>query len=334
MTADASNSHDFAPIFMQFETVLVTGGAGFIGSHIVDELLSRGARVVVYDNFATGRREFLPGGNARLQIVEGDVLDTAMLQAAMKDCQFVFHMQANADVRGGKDNSRIDLDQNTIATWGVLEAARLTKVKGFAFASSAAVYGEPEVFPTPESYAPMQTSLYGASKLAGEAMIQAFSEYFEMSSFSFRFVSWMGERYSHGIVFDVLRKLRRDPKRLPLLGDGTQKKSYLYVKDGVNGIMQAIEKSAARKNVYNLGHDNFLTVIEVVRVILDELKLSDVKLEFAGGKRGWVGDSPLVHLDTSRIKSLGWRPMTSIEESIRRTVRFLVANPALLDARK
>ena len=319
---------------MQFKTTLVTGGAGFIGSHIVDELLSRGARVTVYDNFTTGHREFLPvGPHPNLQIVKGDVLDTAALQAAMKGCEFVFHMQANADVRGGKDRPKVDLDQNTIATWSALEAARIQKVRGFVFASSAAVYGEPEVFPTPESYAPKQTSLYGASKMAGEAMIQAYSEYFEIRSFSFRFVSWMGERYTHGIVFHVLRKLRQDPKRLPLFGDGSQRKSYLYVKDGVNGIMHAIEKSLDLKNVYNLGHDNFLTVVEVVRVILDELGLQNVKLEFAGGKRGWVGDSPLVHLDTSLIKSLGWRPTTAIEESVRRTVRYLMANPKLLETR-
>jgi len=318
---------------MKFKTTLVTGGAGFIGSHIVDELLSRGAQVTVYDNFTTGRQDFLPTGHPNLQVVKGDVLDTTALQAAMEGCEFVFHMQANADVRGGKDKPKVDLDQNTIATWSALEAARSQKIKGFAFASSAAVYGEPVVFPTPESYAPKQTSLYGASKLAGEAMIQAYSEYYDIRSFSFRFVSWMGERYTHGIVFDVMRKLRQDSKRLPLLGDGSQKKSYLYVKDGVSGIMQAIEKSSDLKNVYNLGHDNFLTVIEVVRVILDELKLHDVKLEFAGGKRGWVGDSPLVHLDTSLIKSLGWRPVTPIEESIRRTVRYLSANPKLLEAR-
>jgi UDP-glucose 4-epimerase len=318
---------------MQFKTTLVTGGAGFIGSHIVDELLSRGARVIVYDNFTTGRRDFLPPAHPNLHIVKADVLDTAALQAAMKGCEFVFHIQANADVRGGKDKPKVDLDQNTIATWSALEAARLQKVKGFAFASSSAVYGEPEVFPTPETYAPKQTSLYGASKLAGEAMIQAYSEYYDIRSFSFRFVSWMGERYSHGIVFDVLKKLRQDSQRLPLLGDGTQKKSYLYVKDGVSGIMAAIGKSPDLKNVYNLGHDNFLTVVEVVRVILDELKLKDVQLDFAGGKRGWVGDSPLVHLDTSLIKSLGWRPTTAIEESVRRTVRYLTANPKLLETR-
>lgn len=318
---------------MRFNTTLVTGGAGFIGSHIVDELLSRGSRVVVYDNFTTGRREFLPENHPNLQIVKGDVLDTASLQAAMRGCDFVFHMQANADVRGGKDKPKIDLDQNTICTWSALEAARVQKVKGFVFASSSAIYGEPEVFPTPETYAPKQTSLYGASKFAGEAMIQAYSEYYDIRSFSFRFVSWMGERYTHGIVFDVLKKLRQDSKRLPLLGDGTQKKSYLYVKDGVSGIMQAIEKSQNLKNVYNLGHDNFLTVVEVVRVILDEMKLKDVQLDFAGGKRGWVGDSPLVHLDTTLIKSLGWRPMTAIEESVRRTVRYLAENPKLLEAR-
>jgi UDP-glucose 4-epimerase len=322
---------------MEFKNVLVTGGAGFIGSHIVDELLARGARVVVYDSFVTGREEFLPSATtpaSRLEVVRADVLDAAKLQAAMKGCEFVFHIQANADVRGGKTNTRVDLEQNTLATWNVLEAARLAEVRGMAFASSAAVYGEPEKFPTPESYAPLQTSVYGASKFACEAMLQAYSEYFNMRTYSYRFVSWMGERYSHGIVFDVLKKLRQDPSRLPLLGDGTQKKSYLYVKDGVSGIMAGIEKSPDVKNVFNLGHDYFLTVIEVVNIILDEMGLKDVKLEFAGGKRGWLGDSPLVHLDTSRMKALGWQPQVSIEESIRRTVLFLQEHPHILEARR
>ena len=231
-------------------------------------------------------------------------------------------------------NTRVDLEQNTFATWNVLDAARLNGVRVIAFASSAAVYGEPDVFPTPETYAPIQTSLYGASKYAGEAMIQAYSEYFNIRSYSFRFVSWMGERYSHGIVFDVIKKLQKDPERLPLLGDGTQKKSYLYVKDGIDGILLGIEKSASIKNIYNLGHDDFITVVEVARVILDEMKLVGVPLEFAGGKRGWLGDSPLVHLDTSKMKSLGWRPQVSVEESIRRTVRFLISNPRILETRQ
>jgi UDP-glucose 4-epimerase len=317
---------------MEFKKVLVTGGSGFIGSHVVDELLSRGAEVIVYDNLSTGRKEYLPAPG-RWRFVQADVMDTSRLQAAMEGCDFVFHLQANADVRGGKDNTRIDLDQNIIATWNVLEAMRLNEVQGMAFSSTAAVYGEPEVFPTPETYASLQTSLYGASKLAGEAMIQAYCEYFGMRCFIYRFVSWIGERYSHGIIFDLMKKLQRDRTRLPLLGDGTQQKSYLYVKDGVRGIMLAIEKCQEQKNICNLGHDYFLTVVEVAKILLDEAGLQGVQLEFAGGKRGWIGDSPLVHLDTSKLKALGWQPQVSIEEGIRRTVRFLNQNAYLLKER-
>jgi UDP-glucose 4-epimerase len=266
-------------------------------------------------------------------VVRGEVLDLPAVQKAMAGCDFVFHFQANADVRSGKQKTRIDLEQNTLATWNVLEAMRINEVKRIAFASSAAVYGEPEVFPTPEQYAPLQTSLYGASKLAGEAMMQAYCEYFGMHCFIYRFVSWIGERYTHGIVFDVMKKLLADSTHLPLLGDGTQRKSYLYVKDGVAGVMLGIDRAVAQKNVYNLGHDDFIDVRQVVSIILDELKLREVKLEFAGGKRGWVGDSPLVHLDTSRIKALGWRPAVSIEEGLRRTVRYLQQRPKLLRER-
>jgi UDP-glucose 4-epimerase len=318
---------------MQFDKALVTGGAGFIGSHVVDSLLSQGKAVVVYDNFCTGRTDFLPN-NPKLTIVRDDVLNLDSLTRAMAGCDFVFHFQANADVRGGMTNTRIDLEQNIIATWNALDAARINKVKGFAFASSATVYGEPEIFPTPENCTPLQTSLYGASKYAGEAMIQAYSEYFGIRSFCYRFVSWMGERYSHGVVFDLMKKLKQDPTRLPLLGDGTQKKSYLYVKDGIAGIMLTIDKGAAMKNVFNLGHDNFLTVVEVANLILGELNMKGVTFEFSGGKRGWLGDSPLVQLDTSKIKLLGWRPTVSVEESIRRTTRFLTDHPHLLEARK
>lgn len=319
---------------MVLRKAFITGGAGFIGSHMVDELLSRGAEVIVYDNLSTGRLDYLPKPeNGLLTLVKGDVMDSGRLLVAMKGCDFVFHFQANADVRGGKQNTRIDLDQNVIATWNVLEAMRLNGVKQIAFSSSATVYGEPEIFPTPENYAPLQTSLYGASKYAGEALIQAYCEYFDMRCFIYRFVSWIGERYSHGVVFDLMKKLRHDSSRLPLLGDGTQQKSYLYVKDGVRGIMLAIENSQAQKNTYNLGHDYFVNVVEVVNVILDEMGLENVRLEFAGGKRGWVGDSPLVHLDTTRLKALGWKAEISIEEGIRRTVRFLSQNEQLLEER-
>jgi UDP-glucose 4-epimerase len=317
---------------VSIQRAFVTGGAGFIGSHVVDGLLGRGIRAIVYDNFITGRREYLPS-QAGLEIIEGDVLDLSKLTEAMAGCDFVFHFQANADVRGGKQRTRVDLEQNTIATWNVLEAMRINSVSGIAFASSAAVYGEPTVFPTPETYAPTQTSLYGASKLAGEAIIEAYSEYFGMRSFSFRFVSWIGERYSHGVIFDFMKRLQIDPSRLQILGNGQQKKSYLYVKDGADGILRAIDHYASGKHVFNLGHDYFITVINLTKIVLDELGLKNVKLEFTGGERGWVGDSPLVHLDTSKIRGLGWKPQTSIEEGIRSTVRFLKAHKHLLTER-
>jgi UDP-glucose 4-epimerase len=289
---------------------------------------------VVYDNFCTGRTEFLPPHHPKLSVVREDVLNLPALTSAMAGCDFVVHFQANADVRGGMQHTRVDLEQNTIATWNMLEAAKTNHVKGIAFASSAVIYGEPEQFPTPENYAPQQTSLYGASKYACEGMIQAYCEYFDMRCFIYRFVSWIGERYSHGIVFDLMKKLAANPDRLPLLGDGTQRKSYLYVKDGVKGILLGIEKSTARKNVYNLGHDYFITVAQVADIIVDELGLKNVAFEYAGGKRGWVGDSPLVHLDTSRIKAFGWQPATSIEEGIRRTVRYLKQHPQVFESRK
>jgi UDP-glucose 4-epimerase len=321
---------------MQFKKALVTGGAGFIGSHLVDELIRRGLAVVVYDNLSSGRTDYIEEskGAGKVEVVRGDVLDLVALQNAMAGCDFVFHFQANADVRGGKEKTRIDLEQNTIATWNVLDAMRICGIKSIAFASSATVYGEPDVFPTPENYAPLQTSLYGASKYAGEAMIQAYCEYYGMRSFMFRFVSWIGERYSHGVVFDFMKKLRADPSRLQILGDGSQKKSYLYVKDGVTGIMLAIEKSAGNKNIYNLGHDDFMNVVDLAKIVFDELGLQNVKLEFTGGARGWLGDSPLVHLDTSRIKALGWKAQTSIEEGIRRTARYLKDRPEILEQRK
>jgi len=315
---------------MSIQRAFVTGGAGFIGSHVVDGLLARGIKVVVYDNFTTGRKDFVA---PQVKVIRGDVLDLEELTNAMKGCDFVFHFQANADVRGGKQHTRVDLEQNTIATWNVLDAMRINAAKGIAFASSAAVYGEPTVFPTPENYAPVQTSLYGASKLAGEAMLEAYCEYFGMRSFSFRFVSWIGERYSHGVIFDFMKRLQADPTRLQILGNGQQKKSYLYVKDGVDGILRAIDHHASGKHVFNLGHDYFLTVVDLTKIVLDELGLKNVKLEYTGGERGWIGDSPLVHFDTSKIRQLGWKPQTSIEEGIRRTVRFLKQHQQLLTER-
>lgn len=313
----------------------VTGGAGFIGSHIVDRLAEQGADVTIYDNFSTGQQQYIRhhAENPKVKVVCADVRDLGRVIDEMAGCDFVFHLQANADVRGGMQRTRLDLEQNTMTTWNVLEAMRINEVQRITFASSATVYGEPTVFPTPESYAPLQTSLYGASKLAGEAMIQAYSEYFGISCYIFRFVSWIGARYTHGVIFDFVRKLRLNPRVLEILGDGNQRKSYLDVSDGVAGIFYAIRHARERKNIFNLGHDESMNVLDLADIVVQELGLEAVDYRTTGGERGWPGDAPFVHLDTARLKSLGWQPQVSIEQGIRNTVRYLEEHPAVLETR-
>lgn len=315
--------------------VMVTGGAGFIGSHVVDALVGRGSQVVVYDNLSTGYERHLEASRKTglVEVVTGDILDQARLTEAMEGVHAVFHLAANADVRGGKRNTAIDLEQNILGTHRVLEAMRVSGASAMVFTSSATVYGEPDVFPTPESYPGLQTSLYGASKLSAEAMVQAYGEYFGIRSHIFRFVSWIGERYSHGVVYDFMNKLRADPKRLEILGDGHQKKSYLHVEDGIQGIFLAVEQMSDMKNVINLGHVDYMNVTDLAGIVCDEMGLKDVVFHYTGGVRGWLGDSPFVHLDTSKIRSVGFRPRVSIEEGVRRTVRYLLENQWLLDAR-
>ena len=197
--------------------------------------------------------------------------------------------------------------------------------------SSATVYGEPDIFPTPETYAPIQNSLYGASKLACEAMIQAYAEYFGIRCYIFRFVSWVGERYSHGVIFDFVKKLKNNSQMLEVLGDGEQRKSYLDVIDGVDGIFYVLEHSNEPKNVFNLGHDAFMNVLDLADIVVDQLNLKRVRYVTTGGERGWLGDSPFVHLDTTKLKALGWRPHVPIERGIRNTVRYLQTHPQLLE---
>lgn len=312
--------------------VLVTGGAGFIGSHIVDELVLRNAKVTIYDNFATGQDKFIQHHTKdNITIVKGDILETAKLTMAMEGVEIVFHLAANADVKGGQENTLIDLRENILGTHSVLEAAKQQKVGKIVFSSSATVYGEPIQFPTPESNELIQTSLYGASKLAGEAFIQAYSNYFGIQSYIFRFVSWVGERYTHGVVFDFIKKLYENSIELMILGDGSQRKSYLYVKDGVSGIFKGIDTFSGLVNIFNLGHEEYVDVISVARLVCQEMGLQNVKFTFSGGKQGWKGDSPFVFLDTNRIRETGWRANTSIEEGIRRTARYLISNKDLLN---
>jgi UDP-glucose 4-epimerase len=308
---------------------LVTGGAGFIGSNLVDRLLQAGHRVVAYDNFSTGQERFLEQASAspNFSCLRGDTLDLSTLTTAMQGCEFVFHLAANADVRFGTEHPRKDLEQNTLATFNVLEAMRSTGVRRIAFSSTGSIYGEPDVFPTPETAPfPIQTSLYGASKLAGEGLIAAYCEGFGFQSYLFRFVSILGERYTHGHVFDFYTQLRDNPAELKVLGDGQQRKSYLYVQDCLDAIFLAIANASARVNIFNLGTDEFCRVNDSIGWITSHLGLAP-KLTYTGGERGWIGDSPFIFLDCRKIRALGWQPKLSIREGIIRTLDYLRANP-------
>ena len=315
------------------QRVFVTGAAGFIGSTLVDRLVADGVQVVGWDNFSTGREEFtaaarlLPG----FTLVRGDNLDLPALTAAMAGCDRVFHLAANADVRFGKDHTRKDLEQNTIATFNVLEAMRANGIRRLTFSSTGSVYGEAAVIPTPEDAPfPIQTSLYGASKTACEGLISAYGEAFGFEGTIFRFVSILGERYSHGHIYDFDKQLAEHPEWLRVLGDGTQRKSYLYVQDCIDAILHVVRLGAPagglpHTRIYNLGTSEYVQVRDSVRIISDALGLKP-ELRFTGGDRGWIGDNPFIFLDTKKIQSTGWKPKLTIEQGIVRTLRWLEAN--------
>lgn len=315
--------------------ILVTGAAGFIGSNLVDRLMAEGHQLVGIDNMTTGQERFLQAAlpQANFTFHRGDLLDRGCLGEAMDGAELVIHLAANADVRFGTDHPRRDLEQNTIATWNVLEEMRQRGIKRIAFSSTGSVYGEPDIFPTPETCPfPVQTSLYGASKLAAEGLIQAYCEGFGMQGYIFRFVSILGERYTHGHVFDFYKQLLEHPDKLYVLGNGHQRKSYLYIQDCVDAILTALEKAAAKVNIYNLGTDEYCEVNDSIGWICGHLGLNP-KLTYAGGERGWIGDSPFILLDCSRIRSLGWRPRLNIQEAIIKTVEYLKGDPWVLRAR-
>ena len=313
----------------------VTGGAGFIGSHLVDRLLAAGHQVTAYDDFSTGQPEFLAGAaeHPGFRLVRGDVRDRDRLAPALAGVDAVCHLAAHADVRSGPGDPGRDLDQNAGGTLAVCEAMRAAGVRRLAFASSGAVYGEPAVFPTPEDAPfPVQTSFYGASKLAGEGLIGAYVAAFGFQATIFRFVSILGERYSHGHVFDFYRALRADPTQIRVLGDGRQTKSYLYVGDCVDAILRALAQPEAPLRIFNLGTDSVCTVDESLTWIGEALGVAPRRV-YAGGPRGWVGDSPRIELDCARMRALGWAPRAGIREAVLRTLAYLQANPWLLERR-
>lgn len=315
---------------------LVTGSAGFIGSNLTDRLLQAGNFVRGFDNLSSGRIEFLADarGSSSFEFCEGDILDLPQLKVAMAGIDTVFHLSANADVRRGPEHPRKDLEQNTIGTANVLEVMRWCGVRRIVFASTGSVYGEPTVFPTPEDAPfPLQTSLYGASKLAAEAMISAYCEAFEMQSWIFRFVSILGERYTHGHVFDFYGQLIKHPESLNVLGNGKQRKSYLYVQDCLDAILLALTKAGGIVNIFNLGTDEYCAVDDSIQWISACLNVNPERI-YSGGERGWVGDSPFIFLDCSRIRSLGWLPRFSIQAAVERTVEYIRKNQWVLECRQ
>jgi UDP-glucose 4-epimerase len=315
---------------------IVTGVSGFIGSTLADRLLQDGYEVIGIDNFSTGQRLFLGGAlrNSNFKLVEMDILDFDALKSAFSGGDVVFHLAANADVRFGTDHPGKDLEQNTIATYKVLEAMRANGIKKIAFSSTGSVYGEASVVPTPEDGPfPIQTSLYGASKTAGEGLISAYCEGFGFQAWIFRFVSILGERYTHGHIFDFYQKLKVDPTCLTVLGNGKQRKSYLYVQDCIDAILLAVLKAPDKVNIFNLGVDGYCEVNDSIGWICKELDLSP-SIKYSGGDRGWIGDNPFIFLDTKRIQSLGWKPKFSIQEGVIKTVQYLRQNEWVFKARE
>ncbi len=307
---------------------LVTGGAGFIGSHAVDRLLAKDHEVTAFDSLSTGRRRWLTSheGDPRFQFVEGDILDRQLLRQTMAGHHVVFHLAANTDIPSGYVQTRLDLDNCIIGTWNVLDAMRELGIDDLLFASSATVYGYPTVMPTPETYGPLlPQSHYGAAKLACEALISAFAHLYPIKAWIYRFGNVVGGRMGHGVVYDFIQKLRKNPRELEILGDGRQTKTFFLVEDCLEGIFWAYEHDRKRPvDIYNLGSPFTTTVTEIARIVCGELGLDGVTFRYAGGERGWPGDVPKVDFDTSKMDALGWRITKTSAEAVRICARRLL----------
>jgi len=313
---------------MKNKKVFVSGGSGFIGSHLVDRLVDNGYVVTVYDNLSSGKREFLEKHfkNSTFKFIQADLLDIETLKKSIIGNDIVFHLAANPDIRYGIEYTDTDLKQNTIATYNILESMRCAGIKQIAFSSTSAIYGEPKIIPTPEDYGPLfPISLYGASKLACEALITSFCHTFDMRSWIFRFANIVGGRGTHGILFDFIRKLKVSSDRLEILGDGKQQKSYLLVDDCVDAILFIVDNSSSPVSVYNLGSGDFIDITSIAKILLKEKELESTTLEFTGGDRGWPGDVPKMALDVSKLNNFGWKSKYSSKEAISIAVKRMLS---------
>ncbi len=305
----------------------VTGGAGFIGSHLVDKLIEKGYKVTVYDNLSSGRKQFLEQhtNNNNFTFIEDDLLDLEQVKKEIRGHDVVFHIAANPFVRLGEKQTRLDLEQGMIVTYNILESMRVNGIKKIVFSSSSVVYGETNEPSLPENYGPLlPISLYGAGKLGSEGLITAFCGTFDFQTWIYRFANVVGSRGTHGVIVDFIEKLRKNPGELEILGDGKQQKPYLYVSDCVDGIIFGFEKSNDMINLFNLGCDTNTTVKRIAEIVVKEMKLRDVKFKYTGGKRGWKGDVPRFQLDASKLNQLGWKATLTSDEAVRKATHDLL----------
>ncbi|MEM3342153.1 MAG: NAD-dependent epimerase/dehydratase family protein [Thermoplasmata archaeon] len=314
---------------MNGKKVFITGGAGFIGSNLCDELLNY-CYVTVYDNLSTGREEFLKDAkkSPKFKFIHGDVSDYTHLKKSMEGHDFVFHLSANPDVRIGVSGGQIHFRENVENTFKVLEAMRELGIRYIAFASTSTVYGLAEILPTPENYGPnLPISIYGGSKAACEAMISAYTHTYDFTqTFIFRFANIIGKRSTHGVIYDFINKLKKDPKRMEILGDGKQNKSYLHISDCIGAMLHVIAKAPARVSIYNIGSSDSVDVLTIAKITAEEMGLKEVEFQFAiqPGGGGWKGDVPRMALSIEKIKALGWQPTLNSSEAVRQTVKELL----------
>jgi UDP-glucose 4-epimerase len=318
---------------IKFKKHFVTGGAGFIGSHLVDRLLKEGKIVTVYDNLSLAPIDNIKHNlkNKNFKFIKGDLLDFKKLKRAMKGHEVIWHLAANTDIPGGNKITDLDLKNCTIGTWNVLEAMRQLGIDKVLFTSSACVYGDAgKKTVLSENYGPLlPINLYGAGKLAGEGLMSAYSHLFGIKTWIFRFANVVGDRMDHGVIFDFIQKLRKNPKELEILGDGEQEKPFFLVEDCIEGMFHAFnytkfENPELPCDVFNLGPETYTKIKKVAEIVIEEMGLKNVKLKFTGGKRGWKGDAPVIHFSIEKMKKIGWKPRYTSDEAVRIACRRLI----------
>ena len=309
------------------KSCFVTGGAGFIGSHLVDRLMEEDNRVTVYDNLVSGKREWIKHhlSKENFSFIQADLLDTDTLTQAIKGHEIVWHLGANTDIPAGNRITDLDLKNDTIATRNVLEAMRQNDIDKIIFASSACVYGDVPLVPLAETFGPLfPINLYGAGKLACEGLLTAYSHLFGIEVWMFRFGNVVGSRMGHGIIYDFIHKLRKNPEELEILGDGNQEKNFFLVEDCIEGMLCASRNSSEQYDVFNLGCNSTVKVSAIAQIVVEAMGLKDVKFKYTGGKRGWPGDAPYVMFDTGKMERLGWKAKHTSAEAMRIATRRLL----------